>query len=89
MVVCFIGIWSADGPIFVTFLAVGSAPVFLTGSAGAGKTTTLNAAVRQLKGDVDIASIRAELMMNTVQVFTAAKDPVLISILTVLKMLSC
>jgi len=53
------------------FSRYGSTPVFLTGSAGAGKTATLNAAVRQLKGDVDIASIRAELMMNSVQVFTA------------------
>ena len=45
------------------FSRYGSTPVFLTGSAGAGKTATLNAAVRQLKGDVDIASIRAELMI--------------------------
>ena len=53
------------------FSRYGSTPVFLTGSAGAGKTATLNAAMRQLKGDVDMASIRAELMMNSVQVFTA------------------
>ena len=53
------------------FSRYGSTPVFLTGPAGAGKTATLNAAVRQLKGDVDIAIIQAELMMNTVQVFTA------------------
>lgn len=49
----------------------GSTPVFLTGPAGAGKTATLSATVRELKGDVDIASIRAELMMSTAQVFTA------------------
>lgn len=48
----------------------GSTPVFLTGPSGAGKTATLSAAVRELKGDVDIASIRAELMMTTAQVFT-------------------
>ncbi len=53
------------------FSRYGSTPVFLTGPAGAGKTATLSAAVRELKGDVDIASIRAELMMSTAQVFTA------------------
>ena len=53
------------------FSRYGSTPVFLTGPAGAGKTATLRAVLRELKGDVDIASIRAELMMSTVQVFTA------------------
>ena len=53
------------------FSRYGSTPVFLTGPVGAGKTATLSAAVRELKGDVDIASIRAELMMSTVQVFKA------------------
>ncbi|MAV76227.1 MAG: hypothetical protein CL691_06370 [Cellvibrionales bacterium] len=53
------------------FSRYGSTPVFLTGPTGAGKTATLSAAVRELKGDVDIASIRAELMMSTAQVFTA------------------
>ena len=53
------------------FSRYGSTPVFLTGPEGVGKTATLSAAVRELKGDVDIASIRAELMMSTVQVFTA------------------
>ena len=53
------------------FSRYGSTPVFLTGPVGAGKSATLSAALRELKGDVDIASIRAELMMSTVQVFTA------------------
>ena len=48
----------------------GSTPVFLTGPSGSGKSSTLVAALRELKGDVDIASIRAELMMTTAQVFT-------------------
>ncbi len=56
------------------YLRYGTAPVFLTGHIGSGKSTVLKAFISELESDVDLSNVQAVLMMTPGQFFAAVAE---------------
>lgn len=56
------------------YLRYGTAPVFLTGHIGSGKSTVLTAFISELESDVDLSNVQAVLMMTPGQFFAAVAE---------------